>query len=619
MDLALRITPDRLAAILDLPAGQRVELAAMKELLGKSGVINGLIKEALMVATEPAAADRSLVLAEGEPPFPGFGGGLDPPLDRASLPRTVKAGEELGYYLPPEPAQPGLGVDGQPIPVADGPFTILGRGLGQSAEDMVVATRNGRLEFDAAGVLQVALLNVDERAVWDLPVVVDARGMEARVTLPAGAYLTRPNLDALLAKTGIVFGLVGDVLTALTEAREMDRTVVVARGQEPSDGTDAVLEHFIDEQVFFQADDYDRIDFHDLGKAREVQPGTPLARRCPATPGTPGITVRGQEHPARPGRNLNLDAIMGEGTRISATDPTVVEAAVAGIYQRSRNGRLQVLSLLTIDGDVDFKNGNIDTSQPVLIRGDIKEGFTVKSASDIQVLGVIEDARVSAQGNLVVRGGILPGRHRVKAHGDIVARYITGREVKGHHFRVVTSIRSCQLLASGDVSAREIMAGHLTVAGNVTCEMLGSSDEQRTVIEVGLDPYAQALYELAKQEQGKVAESVALLKERCRLLAHRITEQEAKPDTQELLADDLKLALQDYASVCTRQAQCEAIIKRHEEMSSADHDRMMRSTVVVRGTAHAQVEIAIGEMARHVLRKEIQRPTFFYKDGSVAW
>ena len=54
----------------------------------------------------------------------------------------------------------------------------------------------------------------------------------------------------------------------------------------------------------------------------------------------------------------------------------------------------------------------------------------MKSSCDIQVDGSIEDARVSAQGNLQVKGGILPGQNRVKAHGDVHARFIEQREIK---------------------------------------------------------------------------------------------------------------------------------------------------------------------------------------------
>ena len=280
----------------------------------------------------------------------------------------------------------------------------------------------------------------------------------------------------------------------------------------------------------------------------------------------------------------------------------------------------QVQPQLVIEGDVDLKSGNIDTALSVMVKGDIKAGFTVKSGADIVVMGVVEDARISARGNISVRGGILPGRERVKAHGNLVARYITGREVKGRDIEVAGSVRFSRVLATGAVTAKEIIAGRLIAAGSLACEVLGSPEGSRTQVQVGIDPYEEALYMAAQQEQGRHAREVVRLKERCKLLAHKLGQQlpvaEGEDDP---LSDDLRTALGDFAKACTHLAECEAVITRHEAQLGAGNRNAANAIVTVRRTAHPGVEVLIGELARTEVREALAAPVFRFQAGAVVW
>jgi hypothetical protein len=620
MDLSIRISPDLQSAVLDLPAGAFVELPQLKQLLSKGEIRSGLHREALVSATHAADQDRTLVLASGEPPVPGYPGGLTPPLDPATLPRKVRAGEDLGIWQPPAPASPGMGVDGSVIPAPpDPPPLRLGRGLLADEQGRVTAERDGELLLEPDGTLRVSIPGLVERERGDVIVQIDTKGLEARIVLAPGEYVSAAKMETVLAKAAVTTGIDAEAVARAARTETGERTLVLARGVAPQHGADARIELLIDDHLHFRVDDFDRMDYHDLGKAREVAPGTPLARLHPATPGTPGKSVRGHDLPAKPGRDLALDPLVGEGTRVSVVSPGVLEATVVGVYRRTRRGKLQVHPLLTIDGDIDLKSGNIDTTLPVLIKGDIKAGFIVKSAADIQVMGVIEDARVSAQGNLLVRGGILPGHSRVKAHGKVVARYITGREVKGHDIEVLTSIRYSRILATGNVTAKEIIAGRLIAGGNVSCDMLGSEDEQRTLLQVGINPYDEALFLAAQQGQGRLGSEVVRLKERCKLLAHKISAHSQPAGAEDPFAADLRQALQDFSAACTRLAECEAVIARHSELLADTNRASAGSTVIVRGTAHPGVEVLIGELAKVELRAPLAGPMFRYHEGAVTW
>ncbi|HEX3132341.1 MAG TPA: FapA family protein, partial [Planctomycetota bacterium] len=328
--------------------------------------------------------------------------------------------------------------------------------------------------------------------------------------------------------------------------------------------------------------------------------------------GTHGVDVRGTCLAPKPGRPLDPARVMGEGTRLSVIHADLIESASAGHFFRDRQRRLCVQPRLIVEGDVDFHHGNIDTKLSVLVKGDVKAGFTIKSAGDIEVMGVIEDARVSAQGGLVVRGGILPGVTRVKAHGDIDARYVSNREVKCHTLRVAASLRWSRVMATGEVIAKEILAGDLISAGSVTVEQLGSVDGVATRLQVGTNPFEERQFIVAKEEHERLTGEVKHGKERCKLIAHRLTSDPS-------LGDELRTALEAFSTACTKLATCEALLERHVQRQEERARQLVTATVSVSGTAHRGVELHFDEVAKLALDQDLVRPQFRMAEGAIVW
>jgi len=522
--------------------------------------------------------------------------------------------------VPPVEGQEGVGVDGEPLTAVNpAPGLRLGPGLALLDDLRVLALRDGELRLVGDGELQVVVQGLSERPLSEVAITIDAHAQQARLHLAIGEFAPRDALIESLARAQVGHGL--EVL-AVAQAGcgvPFPRDLVLARGSPAVQGVDAHLELLIDEHLHFRADEFDRVDYHEIGRAREVAVGAPLARLHHATAGQAGRDIHGREIAAADGKPLELITLCGEGTRVSSTGDTI-EAAIAGVYRRTRNGIFHVQPLLTIKGDVDLKSGNIDTTLPVVVTGDIKAGFSLKSSSDVVVMGVIEDSRVSVRGNLSVRGGILPGRLRVKAHGNVIARYITGREVKGRDFEVAGSIRHSRILATGNVTVKEIIAGRLIAAGTLTCEMLGGAEDQRTQVQVGIDPYEEALFLAAQQEQGRHAREVVRLKERCKLLAHKLNQHVPVAEGQvDPFSDDLRQALGEFAQACTHLAECETVISRHEDRLADANRIASQALVTVKRIAHPGVEVLLGDLARTELRETLHAPVFRFKDGVVTW
>ncbi|HYE05238.1 MAG TPA: FapA family protein [Planctomycetota bacterium] len=439
--------------------------------------------------------------------------------------------------------------------------------------------------------------------------------MEATATIPAGDAADVDGLRLLIERHGLRAGLDKDGLGALLESAPVDRAIVIARGRPPEHGRDATIEHLVRPQEHPQAGADGVVDLHELMAFVEVEAGQALARVTPAGAGTAGLDVLGNPIPPRAGRPLDAAREYGAGTRPRAGDPEVIESEALGVMRRARDRRWEVVVPLVIEGDVDFRCGNIDTRIAVVIKGDIKAGFTVKSADSICVHGSVEDARVSAQGDLDVRGGILPGARRVKAHGDVHARFIEEREVKGRDIEAKAGILHATVLATGGVRAKDIVGGRITVAGSVACTTLGSPAEVPTVVEVGVDPFADALISELDRRCRFARDHVAELGERAKLLAHAIA-RNGDPVPGE--ASALRAVQGERTRLIAQIGEWEAALVEARERHAAVARAPLVSTVAVGGYAHAGVELRFRDVARVRLLDSTPRPRFHCVDGAIA-
>lgn len=353
---------------------------------------------------------------------------------------------------------------------------------------------------------------------------VSADGLEATAVIPAGISPKAEELHRLLAESKIVFGLdVAAFREILLHSSETERHIVVAKGRAPKPGKDAWIESIHDDSTKLHVQKDGSVDYHEGHLVQEVKQDQVLLTLHPPEPGTDGMDVRGKVLPAPKPKVLDLASKAGEGTTISPDGLSLI-ALTPGLIINRKDGRLEVRRLLIIDGDVDFKIGNIETEYPVHIKGDIKAGFKVKSTGTIIVEGSIEDARVSAQGNLQVKGGILPGKERVKAHGDMSARFVWDRTLKARSIMVKTSILRSDVNALGFITADEINGGRAVAAEDITVKTLGAEAEVPTSVCTGVDPMRQALYDQAISERERLTRDFEAVKLRADSAAAHATD-----------------------------------------------------------------------------------------------
>ncbi len=430
----------------------------------------------------------------------------------------------------------------------------------------------------------------------DPTLVTTSDGMTATLRIPAGQALSPETLRRLLHDAGVVVGLQTPALLAAGRVGAVERVLVVARGEPPSPGMDGWVEPLVREPEAAYGEG--RVDLRELHHFREIHAGQGVLRLVPPHPGKPGRTVRDEEIPAPEVHPADLAPCCGPGVIISPEDPSIAVAEASGIYQRfALAGRLslQVCQRVEVPGDIDLTIGNIDTQFPILIRGDIHSGFVVKTAADLEVDGSIEDARVTAQGSLDVKGGLLVGRQRVKAHGDLHARHCQARPIRARHVLFDMGCVGATIAARGQVQAREILGGDITAAAGVICDVLGSPEGLPTRITVGVDPFESGLHAWAVANLPLLQEALEHERERGKCLAHRI--QTLLSAGEDHAADDaaLRHSAQEVHGLVADITRAQEAIANHPERLAKARALEAIATIEVRRQCYPGVTVVIGD------------------------
>jgi uncharacterized protein len=296
----------------------------------------------------------------------------------------------------------------------------------------------------------------------------------------------------IVGNAGIVEGLDEELVEHLA-GKVMDQPVVIATGTQPRDGKDAEVEFMVEkagEEKAKEATDQDaRVDFRETGRGPvSMQPGDVLARRIPLVPAVDGYTVKGKVLPAKKPKDVDLKRLAGQNTAVSEDGETIV-ATTSG--QVSRVGeKVAVLPIHTVDGDVDFKSGNITFEGNLQIRGGVKPGFKVQATGAVQIGGTVEGSTIEAGGDVLVNGGIVGQKEGViRAGGSVTARFVQEAEIHaGGAVTVGSEIRESTVISGGKVTVGgqgRIVGGMVRGRDEVELKVAGSQSATPTTIQAG--------------------------------------------------------------------------------------------------------------------------------------
>ncbi|MBO1265334.1 FapA family protein [Proteiniclasticum sp. SCR006] len=136
-----------------------------------------------------------------------------------------------------------------------------------------------------------------------------------------------------------------------------------------------------------------------------IEKGTLLAEKeADAIQGTPGLDVRGNEIPVLEVKDRDIEATEGaeqDGNRIYASRDG---------RPYLKNGKVGVVPLLTVVGDLDKDTENIDFDGDVVVKGNVQDNMVIKATGNISIIGSVYHSELLSDQNVEVQGKIIGGR-----------------------------------------------------------------------------------------------------------------------------------------------------------------------------------------------------------------
>ncbi|MFW5718338.1 MAG: FapA family protein [Spirochaetota bacterium] len=466
--------------------------------------------------------------------------------------------------------------------------------------------------------IKVGDFEYDPSADASLSVELADGEMKAYLTAyPPGEGGADPSFDqvvSFLQMNGVVEGIDEAVIGNFVEDPLYRESVLVASGRPPKNGEDAQVRYSFDldpSQITLKETD-GRVDFKELNLVQNVVQGQVLARKEEAQRGEPGRTVTGKLLPATDGKDVEMP--VGKNVRIAEDGKSAI-AEINGQVVLSA-GRITVEPVHVIAGDVNLRTGNVLFLGTVLVKGNVDDGFTVKAAGNIEVMGSVGRSNLDAEGDIIVHQGIA-GRNAstVRCGRSLWAKFVENARVESGDLVVVSDgIMNCEMLADRKIICRgkraSIVGGQLKAVEEINAKTLGSVAGSETVLEVGYDPKRKeklAALETTREEHQRKLDDLKLNMSTIENLVRsgRSVSEEKKSYYQEL--KEHKVALQGEVKKIDSQIQ---------ELRDYLGDLKVSGRISASGTVYPGVRISIKDAFLEV-RNEFKAVTFVADKNTV--
>ena len=478
-----------------------------------------------------------------------------------------------------------------------------------------------KLVDEAAGMyVKVAEFNNNPPADCMASIEIDDAEMKVFVTLvppnEGGADVSLEVYKSLLVQNRVYHGVKEDVLEELVDKPVYREKIEVAEGQKPVNGKDAYIQYLFETdqtQIKLKEGTNGRVNFKELNIIQNVVQNQPLAKKVPPEDGIDGKTVTGKILPARAGNDIPLP--LGSNVHANDANDTIISDINGQVI--ISNSKINVEPVLTVEGDVNLKTGNIIFLGTVIITGNVEDGFSVKAAGNIEVKGTVSKAELDAEGDIIIYQGV-NGKNggKVRAGRSIWSRFMENANVEAGNMVVVADgIINSNVDALKSIvcmgKRANVMGGHLRAGEEINAKVLGNSTSgTETICEVGFDPHSKLELERLLAVKTSSEEELESMKLDLQTLINTKKQRKTLPEDKEAhlqeLMDRRKILTDELTDIN------DSIQKIHEFMDQMQvRGKVSASTKVWPG-----VKIHIRDVIEDV-RTEYRAVTFVLEDGLV--
>lgn len=447
-----------------------------------------------------------------------------------------------------------------------------------------------------------------EEVMPDIRILVARDRMKAtlQVITPKGFRpMAADEVVSKIKEAGIVYGIDNTAIeTAISEA---GNAVVCASGLWPIDGDNAYIIFRIDLGSKGRPAELDggRVDFKNLNMYTTVYKDELLAEKIPATQGTPGIDIAGNQVGAKTGKDVALPM----GKNVYSVDSLKIHALQAG-RMIIINGKINIVPVIEVKRDVDFSTGNIEFAGNVVVQGSVQAGFTVKAEGNVEIAGNVSGGIVEGK-NIIVRLGI-QGMNRgyIKASENVVARYIENATVyAGNDIVVSDVILHSKINAVKRVIIEErrglIVGGRISAGEEIRAKTVGTASATNTCIEVGVNPQLREEYQDLRKQVRKLETTLDRAKKALTVLK--------AADRDSLSAEKREVLLKLTKTQFHLIGQIKIMSNRIVEIELA-LEAMRCGRIKVSDTVYPGVKVVVGTLVKP-LRDIVKSSCFYTEEG----
>ena len=448
----------------------------------------------------------------------------------------------------------------------------------------------------------------------NISIIVSEDKLQAFIITSNNLPLERTELEQLLQEQNIVFGINENTLEQLLTGTLGPEKHLIAQGIPPQNGQKSQAEFYFNTIPYIERESIkredDSVNYHNKGIIDYVSKGDIVAKVTAATEGTKGSNVHGEELPAEKGEVIPLPF---NKTIAFADDKQNLIALNSG-HPIFKNNQLEIQTAFEIL-NVDYSTGNIDYKGNLLVLENIRSGFDVKTDGNLEVRGAIHHTNSYVKGNIVCRGGKIPGEEdSIIAEGDIAIEYIEGGTVtSGDTITVKEHIINSQITAKTAIICKRkdalIVGGTIKAGELIQTFDLGSAHETET--NVILDNVSEKIAKL-KEAEGQLRENQKLLAKGLSDFLHLGKLLKNKPFLMKTNKEQIVKILSTYAYIKNaRNALHETsqILRTEKERIQTSIQFGKSPELYVYGTIHPKVHVIINH-ARISLRSALSNIKF---------
>lgn len=335
--------------------------------------------------------------------------------------------------------------------------------------------------------------------------------MNAYLVLRSGSQVSEEEVNNYIHELGICNGIQKNIIRGMCRQRIYDYPYLVAFGTPQIDGDGPrVIERYPRENhVNYDIED-NNLNFRDLKYARNIRKNMIIYDVNVDYRGKDGLDIYNNVVKAKVGIADDSPIVLGENTELTPDGKHIVASINGNLVFNKETGVFDVQDTIVVNGDVDKTIGDINFIGNLVIKGNVHDGFKLKTGGNLTVEGFVEHSNIECDGDLEIKLGMIGNnKGSIECKGNVKADFFENVVFVKTDKNIIANMSiASNLYAKENIKIENdgILIGGECIARNVIeCIETGTETHTPTSLIAGVyyDDYFLTLEKEEKLEKAK--------------------------------------------------------------------------------------------------------------------